>query len=186
MTLEETLNDIMGRRKLEDEDGRLKCRSELKPVKARQEHMAPVPGAENKPLDVNVNLHRERVPLSDDVHVDQTVIGEARDDKARDDEREDDLMPDDEDLMPDDEDLMPDDEDLMPDEGGEAEGEKEDGTPQGSGYDLKMAKGQLDGILEKWMDIAGTYPDGSKRDEFMEIGERLREISGVLQRDFLE
>ena len=59
------------------------------------------------------------------------------------------------------------------------------GMPSGSGYTIQGAKGQLDGILKNWMDLAGNFPEGKKRHEFLEIGERLREISAVINRDFL-
>ena len=59
------------------------------------------------------------------------------------------------------------------------------GMPSGSGYSIDIAKGQLDGILKHWMDLAGNFPEGKKRHEFLEVGERLREISAVINRDFL-
>jgi hypothetical protein len=64
-------------------------------------------------------------------------------------------------------------------------GDELPGLPSGKSYTLNMAKKQLDGILEQWMDLAGNYEEGEERHNFLEIGERLREISAVLQRDFL-
>lgn len=54
-----------------------------------------------------------------------------------------------------------------------------------SGYTIDNAKSQIDGILKKWMDLSGAYPDGEKRERFLEIGERLEEISNTLERDFM-
>ena len=60
------------------------------------------------------------------------------------------------------------------------------GLPSGRGYNVQQAKGQLDGIIKQWMDMAGNYPEGDKRHNFLEIGERLREISAVINRDYIE
>lgn len=60
------------------------------------------------------------------------------------------------------------------------------GASSGSNYTIEMAKGQLDGIIGKWMDISGNYPEGERRHKFLEIGERLREISAVIHRDYIE
>jgi hypothetical protein len=54
-----------------------------------------------------------------------------------------------------------------------------------SGYTLDNAKSQIDGILKKWMDLSGAYPEGEQRERFLEIGERLEEISNTLERDFM-
>ena len=59
------------------------------------------------------------------------------------------------------------------------------GLPSGNNYTIDQAKGQLDGIVKNWMDLAGNYPEGEQRHNFIEIGERLREISAVLNRDFM-
>jgi len=60
------------------------------------------------------------------------------------------------------------------------------GLSSGSNYTVEMVKSQLDGILKMWMDLAGNYPEGDDRHKFLEIGERLREISGVVERDFVQ
>lgn len=61
-----------------------------------------------------------------------------------------------------------------------------EGISSGSNYTVEMVKNQLDGILKMWMDLAGNYPEGDERHKFIEIGERLREISGVVERDFVQ
>lgn len=58
------------------------------------------------------------------------------------------------------------------------------GTPSGNKYSVDTAMGQLEGILKNWMLMAGEFPEGEQKHNFIEIGERLREISGVLERDF--
>lgn len=60
------------------------------------------------------------------------------------------------------------------------------GLPSGRGYTVDQAKGQLDGIIKQWMDLAGNYPEGEERHKFLEIGERLREISAVINRDYIK
>jgi len=64
--------------------------------------------------------------------------------------------------------------------------EGDEGLSSGSNYTVEMVKNQLDGILKMWMDLAGNYPEGDERHKFIEIGERLREISGVVERDFIQ
>ena len=62
--------------------------------------------------------------------------------------------------------------------------------PRGSlpptGYNVQQAKAQLDGILKRWMDMAGGFPEGEQRHRFIEIGERLEEIANTLERDFVQ
>lgn len=70
--------------------------------------------------------------------------------------------------------------------GGQDQGQQGGGgLPNGGDYTTQNAKEQIDGILKNWLDLAGQYPEGDLRHNFLEIGERLREISGVLHRDFL-
>lgn len=64
------------------------------------------------------------------------------------------------------------------------QGEEIPGTPSGSKYTVDIAMGQLEGILKNWMLLAGDFPEGEQKHNFIEIGERLREISGVLERDY--
>lgn len=70
----------------------------------------------------------------------------------------------------------------LPPQGGQ---EPVPGMPSGNNYTIDQAKGQLDGIIKNWMDMAGNYPEGEQRHNFIEIGERLREISAVINRDFM-
>jgi len=74
---------------------------------------------------------------------------------------------------------------LAPEAGAE-QSSGEAGISSGSKYTLQQAKGQLDGIVKQWMDLAGNLPEGGERHKFLEIGERLRAISGAIQRDFIE
>lgn len=71
-------------------------------------------------------------------------------------------------------------------EAGAGQTSGEAGISSGSKYTLQQAKGQLDGIVKQWMDLAGNLPEGGERHKFLEIGERLRAISGAIQRDFIE
>jgi hypothetical protein len=64
--------------------------------------------------------------------------------------------------------------------------EKGGGIPSGNNYSVEMAKQQLDGVIGNWMDLAGNYEEGEERHKFLEIGERLREISGVIARDYIQ
>lgn len=56
---------------------------------------------------------------------------------------------------------------------------------QASGYTIDNAKSQIDGILKRWMDLAGAFPEGDQRHNFLQIGERLEEIANTLERDFI-
>ena len=56
----------------------------------------------------------------------------------------------------------------------------------GSKYTVAHAKGALDGMLSKWMELVREFPEGRKRRDFLEIGERLSEITAVLDRDFIK
>ena len=55
----------------------------------------------------------------------------------------------------------------------------------GTKYTVAHAKGAIDGMLGKWMEMVRDFPEGKKRRDFLEIGERLSEISAVLERDFI-
>jgi hypothetical protein len=72
----------------------------------------------------------------------------------------------------------------LPPQGGQGQ-EPIPGMPSGNNYTVDQAKGQLDGIIKNWMDMAGNYPEGEQRHNFIELGERLREISAVINRDFM-
>jgi hypothetical protein len=67
-----------------------------------------------------------------------------------------------------------------------SENKKGGATPAGSDYSIEQAHQQLDGVIGNWMDMAGKYPEGEDRHKFLEIGERLREIAGVIKRDYIE
>ncbi len=73
-----------------------------------------------------------------------------------------------------------------PEAGGNVLKSKGEGLPSGSDYSVDMANSQLTGVIDKWMDLAGNYAEGDQRHNFIEIGERLREIVGVLERDFCQ
>lgn len=54
------------------------------------------------------------------------------------------------------------------------------------GYNVVMARDQLNGILKNWMEILGEFPAGSQEHEKLQmIGQRLVEISNTLTRDFI-
>jgi hypothetical protein len=154
MQFDELLNEAVKAIPLAKIDKRLATKSKLTVIKPRLEHMPPPPGVTNLPLDVNVNIHRDSVPLSDSIQEAAPEIAPEIEAAPEASEITDADLP-------------------IP------------GLPSGGGYTLEIAKGQLDGILGKWMDIAGNYPEGDQRHKFIEIGERLREISAVIQRDFL-
>lgn len=138
-------------------DKRLKTQSKLgmPTSRLRKSKQASSLAGPTLPSPVFTNLRREKLPLSDDIMSEQVT----------------------------DEDLPP-REEAAPTEAAST-GEVVPGLPSGSKYTLSQAKGQLDGIIKFWMDLAGNYPEGEQRHKFLEIGERLREISAVLNRDFL-
>jgi len=151
----ENLEKILDKRleidNLEDLDPRLSSDTRMSKASSRLQRMEPLPDQPVAVQQVNTNLQRDKVRLSDGIIREEEEIDVSIKD---------------------------------PDQSKEAENYG-GSTPGGSGYTLENAKNQLDGIVDKWMELAGYYPDGEKRHDFLEIGERLREISGVLQRDFL-
>lgn len=157
--------------KLTDIDSRLNMDSDLQPVASSLEVCFPDPSkVVNTPIPppVNVNLRRDKVPLSDSLIREQEIElepDESTDPEMAGDEIDDIIGP-----APDEE--LPGEQDLP-------------GTPGSAQMSVQQLKGQLDGLLKNWMDIAGEYPEGKKRHDWLEIGERLREISGVIQRDFV-
>jgi hypothetical protein len=174
MQFDELLDEAVKAIPLAKIDKRLASKSKLTAVKSHQDHMPPPPGVVSLPLDVNVNIRRDNVPLSDSIQEaapmaeipEEEPEAEAPEEEAPGAEAEEPEITDDD----------------LPSLSGQ---EQIPGLPSGSNYTLEMAKGQLDGILGKWIDLAGNYPEGDKRHQFIEIGERLREISAVLQRDYI-
>lgn len=153
-------------------DGRLDMPSELEPIESDTEHMPPLDHKISEPAQVNVNLTRARPMLSDSViREDEFDLGGEEDIGG--DEGGGALTADDDEIT--DADIPSEPADDTP-----------AGMPSGSEYTVEQAKGQLDGIIKQWMDLAGNYPEGEQRHNFLEIGERLREISGVLNRDFIQ
>lgn len=57
--------------------------------------------------------------------------------------------------------------------------------PVDGGYTIQMAKNQLDGVIKQFPKLSVQFPEGDKRHKFIEIEERLSEISAVLARDFI-
>lgn len=154
-------------------DKRLDVKSDLKRVESSTEkgpRLDPVIATE--PDDVYSNFGRKKTWVTEDVASDVEKELETDENLPVDDVTE--PVPEDEESE--DEGIL--DSDIP-------EREHIPGTPSGSGYTVKQAKGQLDGIIKQWLMMAGNYPEGEQRHNFLEIGERLREISGVLQRDFL-
>jgi len=160
--LREELDEALKLLSLADIDPRLNSKSELSLAHSKLRHTPPLDKQFAVPEPVHSNFRRQK-----------SYMYESLEDKL-----EDEIG------LPDEEELVGGDlEDDLGDEG--LGGEEIPGLPSGGGYTVEMAKGQLDGIIGKWMDLAGNYPEGDERHKFMEIGERLREISAVLNRDFI-
>ena len=188
MNFEKELKDALRITQLEKVDKRLDMPSELSPVTSNTKHMpklnqiiTPEPGLPN------TNFQKQQVYLR-----------EANEDELRRRPREeeediDSMLEKGEEEFEDDGGLGPTEEEgALPDEDitdadlPEPEEQEVPGLPSGSKYTLQQAKGQLDGVIRQWMDLSGNYPEGDKRHNFLEIGERLREITAVIQRDYLE
>ena len=133
-------------------DPRLKTKSRLKTINHGLVKSPPPPGVNNyPPPPPNVNLKREKVPLSD-------AIDQAYQQKP-----------------PQSPSPQPQPQPQPP----------QSPQPQPKQYTVEKAHKAIEGIISKWMQLAGQWPEGKQRHNFMEIGERLREIAGVLQRDFM-
>lgn len=175
MNFHDDLNRAIEALDMSNLDPRLSTDSQLRNVQHNTESMPALDRPVHKPLPVRSNLRRHQPAVNEQLELDdEDELGDELGDDELDDELGDDEL-----------------DDELEDALGEPkqdqldDGDTPAGIPSGSGYDLNMAKSQLDGIIEKWMDLAGNFPEGEKRHEFIEIGERLREISGVLHRDFL-
>jgi hypothetical protein len=63
--------------------------------------------------------------------------------------------------------------------------ENQDGSKTASGYSLKNVNDQLEGMVNKWFKLAQNY-EGDQREAFLKLGDRLSEISDVLESEFIE
>lgn len=167
--------------------------SGLKPVQSTLERSSiSVDPVDEPPAGAYSNLRREKVKLSDSLireavpaapppapGGDESGVFDLNDPTGGPEDEPDTLQDPTEEPGLDDEDTI---------SGGEGSegGEGGEGLSSGSNYTVEMVKSQLDGILKMWMDLAGNYPEGDERHKFIEIGERLREISGVVERDFVQ
>ena len=151
--------------------------SNLKTIQSTMEKSSiSVDTVDTPPAGAYSNLHREKVKLSDSLIREAEVppapeggdegIFDLKDDPTANPEGE-----------------LEDQTTELPEDEFDAGGA---GISSGSNYTVEMVKSQLDGILKMWMDLAGNYPEGDERHKFIEIGERLREISGVVERDFVQ
>jgi hypothetical protein len=181
MAFQKLLDEALKAIPLASIDDRLDSPSKLKRIKSRLKRSTiGQPEHKRKVPDVNVNLKRDKVPLSD------SVLHEA--------EMEMDLPVSDTgenggsgldsglETSPSAEmDLEVTDKDIPAQEGG-AQGGDIAKTAQIVG----QATGQLDGIVKQLMELSGYYPEqDDKKHKLTEISERLSEISMVLNRDFL-
>ena len=149
-------------------DKRLDTESELYPVEHNLETMPPVPVQfTEKPKPVPGK--KEKVYAHEDI---EDVLREYSSDKlelndTNDTELDDDLEEADFDID-------------------EMESVQVSDKLPGTKYTVAHAKGAIDGILSKWMEMVRDFPEGEKRHNFLEIGERLSEIAAVLERDFIK
>ena len=188
MNFEKELKDALRITQLEKVDKRLDMPSELSPVTSNTKHMpklnqiiTPEPGLPNTNFQKQQVYLREanedelrRRPREDEEDIDSML------------EKGEEEFEDDGGLGPTEEEGALPDEDITDADLPEPEEQEVPGLPSGSKYTLQQAKGQLDGVIRQWMDLSGNYPEGDKRHNFLEIGERLREITAVIQRDYLE
>lgn len=56
---------------------------------------------------------------------------------------------------------------------------------QENDYGIKNISDQLDGMIEHWFEIAQSVP-AKKKEAFLKLGDRLSELSDVLQSEFLD
>ena len=159
----EELDEAINILSLSKVDPRLDCPSELTPIKSSTKHMPSLDQQMSLPNPARY-FHRQKSYMHE--AVDNLDDLENKDLGGGDDLGGNDLG-----------------DDL---DGDEINNDDIPGASSGSNYTIEMAKGQLDGIIGKWMDIAGNYPEGERRHKFLEIGERLREISAVIHRDYIE
>lgn len=163
MSFEKHLSEALKAVPMARLDKRLDSPSDMRVITSDTEHAPPLDRPVTNPAQVYVNLQRHTPVTNEEMELplDEPVEGDDMGIPEPDLDITDDDLP------------QPDQKEEIP------------ATPSGNEYTLDMAKGQLDGIIEKWMDLSGNYPEGEQRHKFIEIGERLREISGVIHRDFL-
>jgi hypothetical protein len=156
----------------------------MRPIESDTEHMPELGRQFEKPKDINSNFARAKV------YTEEYLIREypgddlkpGKDDPRpipRSKEEENDFV----------EPREPEVEDEILDSDLPETGSGEDiitPTSSGSKYTMAQAKGQLDGILGQWMDLAGNIPEGPKQDKFFEIGKILRGVSGILNDEFMQ
>lgn len=175
MPFREQLNEALKTIPLASIDNRLDSPSKMKRIKSRlKRSTVGEPESERLVPDVNVNLKRDKVPLSDSVireaELDQQI---KNPDKAGGDLKMD--IPTSDGEM----DLEVTDKDLPQEQ------------PQGDALAktaqiIGQANGQLDGIVKQLMKLSGYYTEQDpKKHKLTEISERLSEISMVLERDFM-
>jgi hypothetical protein len=165
-------------------DNRLDSESDLKPIKSRLK-VSKVRGGIHETMEKPMTGAEAHKPMTGP---DVDGIASKMDTDMSMPDTPDESMPDTPDMSNDDIGL---DDELPMDGDGDGDGgansdEHGGATPSDGSYSTEQAYQQLNGILNNWMDLSGKYPEGEERHKFLEIGERLREIAGVIKRDYID